>query len=209
MPQYILSTYTEDVSVTLILMKKAYILIAIIVLTAAGVFLARNLGSTNTNSKKTTASTQNSANNATIDLSGKGLTGVTSSVYDKTNTTTLLLSNNAIQTLPSQMGKMINVTVFKIDHNQLKGSLIGEIRQMSQLKTLDVSYNNMTGMPAELGQLHSLETLNYSHNNISGLPNELSQLKNSLKEFDLTGNPLTSSQISKLQVALPNTKIIF
>ena len=180
-----------------------------LVLIVSGIFLANVLASRKTSSKTETKMLQNSTSRAVVDLSSKGITEVSSSVYDKTDTTTLLLSNNAIQTLPSQMGKLTNMTVFKIDHNQLKGSLIGEIRQMSQLRTLDVSYNDMTGMPAELGQLHSLETLNYSYNKISGLPNELTMLRDHLKEFNLTGNPLSSAQISNLQTALPSTKIIF
>lgn len=80
---------------------------------------------------------------------------------------------------------MTNVVIFKIDNNLLDGSLLAEIRQMSKLKMLDVSNNNMTGMPAEIGQLSNLETLNYSNNKITGLPNELSKLKNNLKEFNL------------------------
>ena len=104
---------------------------------------------------------------------------------------------------------MTKVVVFKIDHNILEGSLIGEIRQMSQLEILDVSDNNMTGMPAEIGQLSKLQTLDYSNNKISGLPNELSNLKNNLKEFNLSGNPLSQEQIAKLKIALPNTTIIF
>lgn len=144
-----------------------------------------------------------------LDLSGQGITEVNSDIYGKTGTTQLVLSNNSIKTLPSQMGKMTKLTLFKIDHNLLEGSLIGEIRQMSQLKTLDVSYNNMTGMPAEIGQLSKLETLNYSYNNIDGLPNELGNLKNNLKEFNLTGNPLSAEKITNLKASLPNTNIIF
>ncbi len=104
---------------------------------------------------------------------------------------------------------MTNLVIFKIDHNLLDGSLIGEIRQMAKLKVLDVSYNKMTGMPAEIGQLSNLETLNYSYNDITGLPNELANLKNNLKEFNLTGNPLSQDQISKLRASLPDTNIIF
>ena len=145
----------------------------------------------------------------TLNLSNQGLTQVTSAVYNQANITELILSNNSIKTLPSQMGKMTNVVTFKIDHNLLEGSLIGEIRQMSKLQVLDVSYNNMTGMPAEIGQLSNLQTLDYSYNQITGLPNELSNLKNNLKTFNLTGNPLTQTQISNLKASLPNTNIIF
>jgi Leucine-rich repeat (LRR) protein len=190
-------------------MKKSHIVIIVLALVIVGIFLASMLANRHAPDKANTTTTQNSGSSVVVDLSGKGITQVSSAIYNKTDTTKLLLSNNAIQTLPSQMGKMTKITVFKIDHNQLKGSLIGEIRQMSQLKTLDVSYNDMTGMPAELGQLRSLETLNYSYNKITGLPNELAQLSDNLKEFNLTGNPLSAAQVSKLQAALPNTKIIF
>lgn len=191
--------------------------ILVIALIAVGTFLGFRLGKNNTSNNTTTningstgsQTTKPTANSKVVDLSGKGLTKVTSDIYGKTNTTDLILSNNSIRTLPSEMGKMSKVVVFKIDHNILDGSLIGEIRQMSQLKTLDVSYNNMTGMPAEIGQLSKLETLNYSYNNITGLPNELANLKNNLKEFNLTGNPLSQNTISKLKTSLPNTTIIF
>lgn len=143
-----------------------------------------------------------------IDLSNQGLTTVGSEIYNKTNTTELILSNNNIRTLPSEMGKMEKLAVFRIDHNALEGSLIGEIRKMP-LVILDVSYNKMTGMPAEIGQLNKLESLNYSYNNITGLPNELENLKSTLKEFNLTGNPLSPDTLEKLKEMLPNTKIIF
>ena len=106
------------------------------------------------------------------------------------------------------MGRMTDLQVLKLDHNILEGSLIAEVRLMP-LTDLDVSYNNMTGMPAEIGQLNKLVTLNYSYNKITGLPNELANLKNNLKTFNLTGNPLSQSTVDKLKTELPNTTIIF
>lgn len=167
---------------------------------------ATNPSSTDTAATSTESVPTKSAN--TLDLSSRGLTSVGPDVYNKTGTTTLILSNNNIQTLPSEMGKMTHLEILKIDHNRLDGSLIGEIRKMP-LKTLDVSYNNMTGMPAEIGQLNKLETLNYSYNKITGLPNELANLKNTLKEFNLTGNPISQDTLNKLKAQLPNTTIIF
>ena len=185
---------------------KYFIGIVIILLIAGGIFFGFNLGQ---NSEDSSTATKSSVDAAVLDLSNSGLTKVTSDIYSKTNVTDLILSNNSIQTLPSEMGKMTNVIIFKIDHNILDGSLIAEIRQMSKLKQLDVSYNNMTGMPAEIGQLSNLEILNYSYNNIDGLPNELANLKNNLKVFNLTGNPLSQDKINKLKTELPNTNIIF
>lgn len=157
---------------------------------------------------ETTQSTVQPESSNTLDLSNKGLTKVGPDIYNKTNTTVLILSNNNIQSLPSEMGKMTKLETFKIDHNRLDGSLIGEIRMMP-LVALDVSNNNMTGMPAEIGQLNKLQTLNYSYNHITGLPNELANLKNTLKELNLTGNPLSQDTINKLKSELPNTTIIF
>ena len=122
--------------------------IIVIILIAGGLFLGFNLGKNDTNtssdtstsnSNGTTTTEKSSSSAKVLDLSNKGLTKVTSDVYSKTSTTDLILSNNSIRTLPSEMGKMTNVEIFKIDHNVLDGSLIGEIRQMSKLKQLDVS----------------------------------------------------------------------
>jgi len=193
---------------------KNIVRILIVVLVIGGVVLGFTLGKNNKESgslSNTSEATvvKSSSNAKVLDLSNKGITKVTSDIYSKTSTTDLILSNNNIQTLPSQMGKMTNIVIFKIDHNMLDGSLIGEIRQMSKLKQLDVSYNNMTGMPAEIGQLSDLQTLDYSYNKIDGLPNELKNLKNNLLVFNLTGNPLTLDKINKLKGELPNTNIIF
>ena len=191
---------------------KYFVGVLVTILIIGGLFVGYKLGNSDDTTSSPSASTTNTdtgTNSKVLDLSNTGLTEVTSNVYSKTSTTDLILSNNSIKSLPSEMGKMTNVLIFKIDHNILEGSLIGEIRQMSKLKQLDVSYNNMTGMPAEIGQLSKLEILNYSYNNISGLPNELSNLKNNLKEFNLTGNPLSQEQINNLKTSLPNTTIIF
>ncbi|MBP6962367.1 hypothetical protein KBB49_02420 [Candidatus Saccharibacteria bacterium] len=191
---------------------KYFVGVLVTILIIGGLFVGYKLGNSDDTTSSPSTSTTNTdtgTNSKVLDLSNTGLTEVTSNVYSKTSTTDLILSNNSIKSLPSEMGKMTNVLIFKIDHNILEGSLIGEIRQMSKLKQLDVSYNNMTGMPAEIGQLSKLEILNYSYNNISGLPNELSNLKNNLKEFNLTGNPLSQEQINNLKTSLPNTTIIF
>lgn len=192
---------------------KYFIGVLVALLVMAGVFFGYRAGSNHKVSAPSSNTSTNQSNQTTsgnvLDLSNKGLTKVTADIYNKTATTDLILSNNSIKTLPSEMGRMTNLKVFKINNNVLEGSLIAEVRQMAKLQILDVSNNNMTGMPAEIGQLSNLQTLNYSNNKITGLPNELSKLRNSLKEFNLSGNPLSSEQISKLKTELPNTTIIF
>ena len=187
------------------------IILAVVIVTLGGWLIYDKTKSHNSTISNTSSSGQTisqSNNSDVLNYSSKGLTSVGPDIYNQTTATTLILSNNSIKSLPSQMGKMIDLQVFKVDHNILDGSLIGEIRLMP-LTTLDVSYNNMTGMPAEIGQLNKLITLNYSYNKITGLPNELANLKNNLKTFNLTGNPLSQATISKLKTELPNTTIIF
>lgn len=194
--------------------KNFMIVVLVVIILGLGGWVIYDKTNSNTESTSqsttdaTTQSTTQPKSSNTLDLSNKGLTQVGPDIYNKTNTTVLILSNNNIQSLPSEMGRMTKLETFKINHNRLDGSLIGEIRMMP-LVTLDVSYNNMTGMPAEIGQLNKLQTLDYSYNHITGLPNELANLKNTLKEFNLTGNPLSQDTINKLKSELPNTTIIF
>ena len=193
-------------------MKKWIIaIVTIIVLSFGGLLIHGKTKSTSPTSSNTSTSdqTRSQSNPAgVLDYNSRGLTSVGPSVYNQTTATTLILSNNSIRNLPSQMGKMTNLQVLKIDHNVLDGSLIAEVRLMP-LIDLDVSYNNMTGMPAEIGKLNKLVNLNYSYNKIIGLPNELANLKNNLKTFNLAGNPLSRNTIDKLKTELPNTTIIF
>jgi Leucine-rich repeat (LRR) protein len=155
----------------------------------------------------TSQTTQGASDAKVLDYSHQGLSSVGPSIYNQTDATQLILSYNSLKSLPSQMGNLDKLQVLKVDHNLLQGALIAEIRKMP-LVSLDVSYNSMTGIPAEIGQLSHLQTLNYSYNNINTVPNEIANLKQ-LKTLNLTGNPFTSSQISKLKSELPNTTIIF
>ncbi|QQS65363.1 leucine-rich repeat domain-containing protein [Candidatus Saccharibacteria bacterium] len=148
------------------------------------------------------------ASKGELNKAGQNLSQVSSEIYNQTDTMVLVFSNNSLKSLPSEMGRMVNLTTLKLDHNQLEGSLIGEIRQMQNLKILDASYNKMTGIPAEIGQLKNLQSLDYSYNQITDLPNELANLKN-LKLLNLTANPISTDKIQSLKAALPKTNIIF
>ena len=155
-----------------------------------------------------TIQTNPSASKARVlDYSNQGLNRVGPSIYNQTDASQLILSYNSLTSLPSQLGNMDKLQVLKVDHNNLQGALIAEIRKMP-LVTLDASHNDMTGIPAEIGQLSQLQTLNYSYNRINSLPNEIANLKQ-LKTLDFTGNPLTATQILRLKNELPNTTIIF
>lgn len=116
-----------------------------------------------------------------VDLSGQGLTRVSDVVFRNTDTEELNLANNA-----------------------LSGSLPGEIRFLQNLKVLNLSNNQFTGVPAEIGQLQNLEVLDLSNNGITGLPSELGNLRN-LKILNVSGNDYSAADLAGIQAQLPST----
>ncbi|MEK7462440.1 MAG: leucine-rich repeat domain-containing protein [Patescibacteria group bacterium] len=99
-------------------------------------------------------------------------------------------------------------TALNLSSRGLSGSLKGEIRFLTNLKQLNISDNNFTGLPAEVGQLSKLEILNLSNNPFTGLPNELANLK-SLKILDLRGTQYAKQDLEVIKKGLPaSTQIL-
>ncbi len=118
-----------------------------------------------------------------LNLSGEGLTSIPSSVFSRTELTTLDLS-----------------------FNRLTGAPQAEIRQLQALKALDLSDNQLTGLPAELGQLKNLETLDVSNNKLTGLPLELGNLTQ-LRVLDVSGNDYSKQDLDQIAAKLTKTEI--
>jgi Leucine-rich repeat (LRR) protein len=134
-----------------------------------------------TNSKPVATST---SARVVIDLSNTGLTKTPMDVFSKTNTEELNLSKNS-----------------------LTGSLPAEVRLLQNLKVLNLSNNQFTGVPAEIGQLQKLEELDLSNNKITGLPNELGNLTN-LKTLNLKGNSYSEADLDGIKARLPQTAVV-
>lgn len=192
-------------------MKNSIIGILVVALLGLGGFVlydkAQNKPSAGNSSQGSESPQTSTVTGKTLDFTGKGLTEVGPDVYKKTDTVVLVLSDNKLKSLKSEMGAMTKLEVLRVDHNQLEGSLIGEIRKMP-LRELDASYNKLTGIPAEVGQLSKLETLDLSYNNIDSYPNEIANIPQ-LKTLKLTGNPMSADKIAELKSKLPNTTVEF
>lgn len=100
-----------------------------------------------------------------------------------------------------------NARSVDVSNRNLSGSLKAEIRLLSALEELDMSHNQLTGVPAEIGQLSSLRTLNLSHNPITGLPLELGNLRN-LTLLDLRGTQYAKQDLDTIKASLPATVTI-
>ena len=95
-----------------------------------------------------------------------------------------------------------NTDAVDLSGRGLSGSLKAEVRHLSNLRELDLSDNDFTGLPAEVGQLSKLEVLNLSNNPFTGLPYELGNLSN-LKVLDLRDTNYAVQDLEIIKQSLP------
>lgn len=146
-------------------------------------------------------------NNVARSPSVKTETGeLPSKIEDKTGKA-LDLSNKGLTVVPAQIFTQTTLTELNLSNNALSGALQGEIRFLQNLKTLDLSDNQFSGVPAEIGQLKMLEVLDLSNNQLTGLPNELGNLSN-LKRLILTGNDYSESDLADIKKNLSSSTIV-
>jgi len=112
------------------------------------------------------------------------------------------LSNQNLQKIPEYVFSQKDLEELDVSKNQLNGAIQAEIRHLQNLKVIDASDNQMTGIPAEIGQLNNLQTLDLSDNQLTGLPYELGNLQN-LKILNISGNNYSELDLSIIQEKLP------
>ena len=103
------------------------------------------------------------------------------------------LRNNKIKTISTHIKALMNLTVLKLDFNQLT-TLIPEVGNLKLLEELTVEGNRLHEVPSSIGSnLDQLQTLNLADNSIKSLPESIGLLgKCSLKSLFLHGNNFTS-----------------
>lgn len=117
------------------------------------------------------------------------------------------LSSQKLTKTPEYVFNETSLESLNLSNNLLEGSLQSQIGNLKNLKSLDLSNNKFTGVPAEIGRLSDLEILNLSNNKITGLPHELANLSK-LKILDLSGNNYSKVDLDKIKQGLPSTTII-
>lgn len=112
------------------------------------------------------------------------------------------LSNQNLKKIPEDIFNQKGLEELDVSNNQLTGAIQAEIRHLQNLRVLNASDNQMTGVPAEIGQLQNLQVLDLSNNQLTGLPHELGNLQN-LKTLDISGNNYSELDLSVIQEKLP------
>lgn len=112
------------------------------------------------------------------------------------------LSEQGLTKVPEYVFGRLDIESLDLSNNNLTGALQAEIRNLQNLKSLDLSGNKFTGVPAEVGQLKNLERLDLSNNLLTGLPYELGNLAN-LKVLDISGNHYSEADLATIKKTLP------
>jgi Leucine-rich repeat (LRR) protein len=140
-----------------------------------------------------------------LDLSGQELTEFPKEIFQFKNLRILNLGydyenqkGNKLTSLPAEIGKLTQLTTLDLSYNQLS-SLPAEIGKLTQLNTLGLSGNQLSSLPNEIGKLTQLTYLFLSYNELSSFPAEIGKLTQ-LKALDLSKNQLSSfpAEIGKL-----------
>jgi hypothetical protein len=103
----------------------------------------------------------------------------------------LHVSGNRLTSLPSEIGKLVNLEKLWVYNNQLTSLPSAVCDGLVNLKELWVSRNQLTSLPPDIGKLVNLTELSVCINQLTSLPSEIGKLVN-LKKLSVYNNQLTS-----------------
>ena len=85
--------------------------------------------------------------------------------------------------LPAEIGQLTNLRWLDLGYNDLIGSIPPELGKLTRLRNLYLQHNDFTGeIPAQLGDLTNLQYLTLNNNRLAGtIPEELGNLGNLLR----------------------------
>jgi leucine-rich repeat protein SHOC2 len=120
--------------------------------------------------------------------------------------TWLDLGDNKIAAFPDP-ALLARVKTLYLSDNALT-ELPASIGSLSQLTYLNLDRNQIAALPPEIGNLQSLAYLRLNGNKLTAIPDSIAQLK-ALKRLYLKGNPLPESEKVRLKNLLPQTDLLF
>ncbi|KAI9338488.1 hypothetical protein BDR26DRAFT_862961 [Obelidium mucronatum] len=131
-----------------------------------------------------------------LNLSGNNINSeIPSELSNLTNLNVLSFCNNRVQgSLPTELGRLTNLTLLNVFHNQISGSIPTEFGNFKNIQFMAFFENNLRGpIPTELGGLTKLTYLSFFNNKMNGsIPSVLGNLKN-LEILRFNDNGFTGS----------------
>ncbi|XP_015903996.1 leucine-rich repeat-containing protein 20-like [Parasteatoda tepidariorum] len=145
-----------------------------------------------------------------LDLSECQLMSFPEAVYHLMRNTVVLtcdLSSNVFRKIPAQLPiKFVNITELNLSHNRLS-TLPEELKDLKELKKLDVSHNDFLILPKVAFKIPHLLYLNLKKNYIADIDISKIKASASLKELNMEENPLTRTAYFQLK-SLPSNKML-
>lgn len=151
------------------------------------------------------------AENRNLDLSECQLMSVPDAVYHLMRNTVLLacdLSSNVLRKIPPKLPlKFTHITELNLAHNRLS-TLPEELKELPELRKLDISYNDYMSMPWVIFRLSKLMFLDARRNYIADVePHRLRSVQ-SLREVHLEENPLNEDVCRELESLSSNHLVV-
>ncbi|KAF8666389.1 hypothetical protein HU200_053495 [Digitaria exilis] len=130
---------------------------------------------------------------AALDLSSNSLGGpIPKGLFSKLNQLTFLLdlSNNKLtQSIPDDVGSLINLQSFNISNNNISGKIPSTFGSCVLLESLRLEGNRLEGrIPSSLATLKGIKDVDFSQNGLSGEIPEFFELFDSLGYLNLSFN---------------------
>ena len=121
-----------------------------------------------------------------------------------------LLGNQLTGSIPPEVGNLTSLIKLNLGTNQLTGSIPPEIGKLTNLTHLMLNVNQLTGeIPTEVGNMTNLEGLGLAFNQFTGeIPQEVGNLTN-LTGLNLYSNQLTGKIPDSICDIYPNLSFFF
>lgn len=141
-----------------------------------------------------------------LDLSNRNLSSIPDSIFFLTKLEYLLLGNSF--TLYPPLSALATDNSYGQSLNKIT-EIPDEIRNLQQLRTLNICFNDLRSLPKEIIELKKLDTLDLSFNKHLDITKvfRILQEMSWLKSLNIVATNVDTATIDKLRKALPKTKI--
>lgn len=116
-------------------------------------------------------------NSVRLDLAKRSIHLLPSSIKELTQLTELYLYGNKLQSLPAEVGCLVNLETLALSENSLT-SLPDSLGNLKQLRMVDLRHNKLREIPSVVYRLTSLTTLYLRFNRITSVEKDIKNLSN-------------------------------